>query len=179
MKADELLAGVAERSLDHERRALAAVKGLTDAQFNLPVDGEWSVAKVFRHLIMADGPYLDAAADSLQAAGADTGREVKHSIVGKLLIRGSAKNANTPAPKFLIPEDVDYSKDIVGEWKALKERLREVAERAKGSDLSFGVRNPFIKFFPMNVGDLIAVIDVHTERHVSQIEERAQIARSK
>lgn len=179
MKAEELLAGVIARSGEHESRAIAAIEGLTDAQFNMAIDGEWCVAKVFKHLCLADRPYLDAAESALEKAGADKGGEVKHTLVGKLLIRGSAKNANTPVPKFLVPEDLDYSTDIVDEWQALKVRLRELSERARGHDLSHGVRNPLIQLFRMNLGDLFAVIDVHTERHVCQIEERAKIARAK
>jgi len=79
----------------------------------------------------------------------------------------------------LIPGDMIYSTEIVDEWQTLKNRLRELSELAKGFNLSHGVRNPFIKMFRMNLGDLFAVIDVHTERHVCQIEERSKVARAK
>jgi hypothetical protein len=179
MTFDELLAGVEASALEHEQRALAAVEALTAEQINTPVNGEWSVGKVLKHLCMADEPYLDAVETALAnpraAAGSDNYR---HTLVGKLLIRASGPGANTPAPKFMVPPDASYSKEIIEEWKSLRARLRDLAIRAKGADLSAGVRNPFMKFFRMNLGDLFAVMDVHTERHVGQIEERANIARN-
>ena len=177
MRFDELLKDVAARSLDHEQRAVAAAQNLTEEQLNKPVDGEWSVAKVFKHLCLASEPYLIAMEKAVRECKDETG-EVKHTWIGKMIKVASGPASNTPAPGFLMPPEYALSKDVIREWVGLEVRFRELCEASKGKDLSHKVRSPFIKFMRMNLADMFAIMDVHAERHVQQIEERSKIVSS-
>jgi hypothetical protein len=174
MTFDELVDGAAARSLENEQRAVSAAEPLTDEQFNKPVGRDWSVAGVFKHLCLASEPYLDAMEKAIAECRPGSG-EVKHSWLGKFLIKASGPNSNSPAPGFLVPPDYKLSKEVVSEWRGHEARFRKLCEMAKGKDLSYKVRNPFIKFLRMNVADMFAVMDVHAERHVGQIMERSRI----
>jgi hypothetical protein len=177
MTYDELVANVSARSNDHVARATAAAEGLSVEQFNSPAGKEWSVARVFKHLCLADEPYLKAIEEAVPVSKAGSG-EVRHSWVGKLLMKVSGPGGNAPAPAFLIPPELALSTQVIDEWIGYESRLRGLCDMAKGKDLSHKVRNPFLKFLRMNVADLFALMDVHTERHVRQIEERSDLARA-
>lgn len=177
MTFGELLEGVAARAAEHERRALSAIEGLSSEQFNKPAGKEWSVAHVFKHLCLADEPYLNAMQEALASAKDGTG-EVQHSMVGKFLIKVSGPEGNAPAPGFLVPPALALSRGVVDEWRKHHTRFIELVESAKGKDLSTKTSNPFIKFLRMSIADMLAVMDAHTERHVRQIEERSRLARN-
>ncbi len=177
MTYEAFLEGVAARAKEHERRAVAASEGLTSEQFNKPAGREWSVARVYKHLCLADEPYLMAIEGALSRAPTGSG-DVKHSFVGKMLMKASGPGGNAPSPAFLIPPALALSAEVIEEWKRYRGTFLRLVESAKGKDLKVGVKNPFIKFLPMKLADLFAVIDVHTERHVRQIEERSRLVRN-
>jgi hypothetical protein len=174
MTFDELTFDAAARSAEHEQRAVDAAQGLTDEQFNQPVGGEWSVAKVFKHLCLASEPYLIAMEKAIAECKPGSG-EVKHSFLGKIVIHASGPSGNAPAPGFLNPPDYALSKEVIAEWSGHEGRFRKLCEMAKGKNLSLKVRNPFIKFMRLSVADMFAIMVVHAERHVQQIEERSRI----
>ena len=177
MTFDAFLDGIADRAKEHERRAVSASEGLTSEQFNKPAGQEWSVARVYKNLCLADEPYLVAIENALANAAAGSG-QVKHSFFGKMLMKFSGPDGNAPAPAFLIPPALALSTDVIEEWKGYRSTFIRLIESAKGKNLSMGVKNPFIKILPMKLADLFAIIDVHTERHVRQIEERSRLARN-
>lgn len=177
MTFNALLESVAARAEEHERRALAAVEGLSSEKFNRPAGTDWSVAQVFKHLCLADEPYLNAIEPAIAAAKLGDG-EVKHTLIGKLLMKVSGPGGNAPAPGFLIPPDLPLSLEVVEEWRGYQKRIVRLAELAKGKNLSHRVRNPFIKFLRMSIADMFGVVDVHNERHVQQIEARCRSAKS-
>lgn len=177
MTYEAFLEGIAARAREHEQRAVSASDGLTSEQFNKPAGKEWSAARVYKHLCLADEPYLMAIESALSRASAGSG-DVKHSFVGKMLMKASGPDGNAPSPAFLIPPALALSTEVVEEWKRYRATFLRLIESARGKDLSVGVKNPFIKFLPMKLADLFAVIDVHTERHVRQIEERSRLARN-
>ena len=175
MTYQEFLAGVAKRSEEHQQRAVNAAQGLTSEQLNAPAGKEWSVARVFKHLCLANEPYVKALEEAVAKVGAGDG-DVKHSFVGKLLIKASGPGGNAPAPAFLIPPALALSKEVIEEWRGYQQRILSAAVACGGKDLSMDVRNPFFRILPMKLADLFAILDVHNERHVQQIEERSRLA---
>ncbi len=93
-----------------------AVAPMNKKQLNQPMsNGDWSVARVLKHMILANGPYLDILSKLIEAA--PTGSTiVKHTWFGKALIKFAGPKGNaSPAPK-MVPDDLDYSKEILDIW---------------------------------------------------------------
>jgi hypothetical protein len=175
MTYDEFLSGIAKRAEEHQQRAVSAAQDLTSEQFNAPAGREWSVARVFKHLCLANEPYIKALEEVVAKVGAGHG-ETKHSFFGKILMKASGPGGNAPAPAFLIPPDLALSKEVIEEWRGYQQRLIAATSACSGKNLSMGVRNPFFRIIPMKLADLFAILDVHNERHVQQIEERSRLA---
>ena len=177
MTFDQLLNNVISNAEAHRQRAELAAAPLNSHQFNKPSGRDWSVAHVFKHLCLADGPYLHAIDKAITLARPTAGEsKVRHTLIGKMLMKASGPNGNAPAPGFLIPPPLPLSKEVMEEWTQKKAKLVELAEFAKGKDLSMRVRNPFIRLITLSLADMFAIVDAHTERHVRQIEERAKLA---
>lgn len=136
--------------------------------------GEWSPARVYRHLVLSNDPYIAKMNESLATLPSTSGsKEFKPTWFGGFLAKQAGPGTNVPAPKPLVPEAKEYDASVVSDWAASHEALIGVMERARGKDVvTKCLRNPFLPVFRMSLGDCILIFTNHTERHILQIEER-------
>lgn len=177
MTSKELIDSVRSSAGDHVKRIEAAFDGRTDDHLNRQrTSGEWSPYEVIEHLRLSNAPYhamMDAVLKSAPAASGDA--LVRHTMVGRFIIKGAGPSGNVPAPKAFVPAKSVYSRELYEVWKKQQETLQRLCDEAEGKDLmSTRVRNPLVKFLRLNLADCFAILDQHTERHVRQIEERVK-----
>jgi len=172
MYTDAYIDDVARRYADLEARTRDAFAELGPEGINAAKPNEWSPGQILRHLVMANQRYLD----NMEAALSDAARgdsPLRHTLSGKLLVKASRPESNTPAPKFLHPEPGPYSETILEALASQLQRAGDIAERARGVDLSAArFRNPYAALLRMNLFDAFEILAVHGERHVRQVEER-------
>lgn len=156
-------------------RALRAVERMDQSRWNASArDGEWTVPQVFRHMWLANAPYLTSMRRAIEAAPSGPDVEARHTWFGRFLLKAAGPTGNAPAPKALHPEPGPYGREVVNAWRAQQDETSELARLAEGRDLSAArFRNPFIRVVRMNSADGFAILLEHTERHVLQIEERS------
>lgn len=169
-----------DECIDKNKRFLdAAVQAVRD----LPVDklnrrtvnGEWSPAQVFKHMVLANTPYEPLVVKALASLPLDsTNQQVQNTWFGSMLGKFAGPTKNVSPPKQMIPGDDQFPASVVQEWAAQQQRLIGLMESAKGKDLNKKcMKNPFMPLFGMNLADCFLVFTEHTDRHVRQIEERA------
>lgn len=180
MKCSELLERVRTELPRLQSEALDAIDALDDDEFNTPVDGQWSVATVVRHLVLSDGPYVDRMRVAIESAPLAEDSEVRPTFLGKQILKFAGPKGNAPVPKPFVPESKRFDRKVLGDWESCNAAFVELAALAKGRDLARGrFRNPVIQFASMNLCDGFAIVVDHTERHVIQIVDRAKRIRER
>ena len=145
---------------------------LSSTQLNWkPSEDQWSIGQIFEHMHLATAPYLQPMTEAIENAPFDRKGEVRHSWIGKLIIKAAGPDSNAPAPKQLIPGSGPHNGTVIEKFVADYQRLAELAGLAAESDLvRTTIRNPFISLIRMNMADCFAVQISHAERHLGQIE---------
>lgn len=171
MKFSELLDQVLEQTGSQEKRVTEAISGL-EAKLNEKTSAhDWSVLGIIHHMVTAHKYYLEAIEEAIASGVQGAEGEIKHTWLGKLLLKINKPGGNFPAPKILRPNDPSYPNEILDEWRSQLRRAAQLAERARGLDLNNSrVRNPFLKPVHQSLGDCFAIMVVHLERHVQQVE---------
>ncbi len=179
MTTDDLLTRCIAENQRLKVEAQNAVSQLTKEQSNQPMpNGDWSVARVLKHMILANAKYLEILPPLVEAANAGS-PDVKHTWFGKALIKIAGPNGNVSPPAQMVPEDVVYEKLIHDEWVVQQNTAIELMQRAVGKNTNLlRFKNPFVRLFTMNASDAFAIMTTHTDRHVQQIQQRATIVTS-
>lgn len=173
MTQTELLDGSTRVVEDLLVRLPRALEGLTADQMSRPAPGgPWSLAGIVDHMTVSMEPYLSAVEPLLVDGGAEAGRPVSNTFMGKMITRGAGPEGNVPAFGATLPRVQAYDDGVLEAWTARHRQFLTFAERARSADLSQRFRNPFISFLRMNVVDFFTILPAHGERHVRQIEER-------
>ena len=173
MHTEAFIDDVTRRYADLESRARAAFAKLGPDGINAAGAGEWTPGQILRHLVMANQKYLDNM-ESAVATATRGDSPLKHTLAGKMLVKVSRPEANTPAPKFLQPEPGPYTETILDAFVSQLQRATAIAESARGANLTATkFKNPYAGWLPMNLFDPFEILAVHGERHVRQVEERA------
>jgi hypothetical protein len=172
---------------DVRRRILARVEGLGDAAHGArPAEGAWSVAEIVEHLSITERrvthaiegmlPKPDEASDGGAAGGANAdgaatygGTAAPSSFTPFSLdeYAEQARDRKIEAPEFIRPRGIPLADALAGlrESRAALERLRP---RFHAADYSKLLTHP--AFGPLNVGQWLAFVGMHEERHLAQIE---------
>lgn len=165
-----------ERSFhDQLLRADGLPEKFDERAWNLAPSGGWSPAQIFEHLVLSNEPYLDIFDRALSAARDGGEAPVKQSFLGKMILKAAGPAGNAPAPKAFVPGPGPFGREVYVRWRAQQERLIAFCAAAKSKDLgSARVRNPLLKWVRMTLCDCFLIMADHTERHIRQIEEKAQ-----
>ena len=161
-------------------RVRVAAAGLTPDQLNQPTaSGDWSIAQILDHMMLAHGSYLEILPPAIAAVGPGGEAPVRLTGIGKFLVKASGPGGNAPAPKPFVPKRAPYDPAVLEEWVAQTNQLRDLFLSARGKDVNRkSLRNPIFKIFGMNIADVMSIAEAHFERHVGQIEERAATVRA-
>ena len=156
-------------------RAKIVAAKLGDSKLNISAsEKSWSSGQIFEHMIIANNFYLPAMRAALEGAEAGAG-EVKHSLLGRLIMKGAGPEGNVPAPKKMHPRRGPYTQEVVERWLDQHKEILALLDRAKSVDVAgTPMRNPLLPLFKMNLADAFAIVTLHGERHIGQIEELAK-----
>lgn len=160
-------------SLSERAAASASAAKLEDLNRTANPD-EWSVAQIFEHMRLGHQLYVDTIRSALDAATpvAASG-DVRFTWLGKLIAREAGPSGRAAPPRVMLPGAGPFGADVIEHWTLCQSQIAALAQRAADYDVSaIRVRNPIIRFIPMNLADCFAIVLGHTERHVAQIENR-------
>lgn len=172
-----LLDDLQRRAADGETRLRALVEPLSTAQLRWnPAPGAWSVGQVLEHLTVSADGYLPRLRALLERAPARRGPDAawKPTFVGGLLLRSLAPSSTrrVPAPRawrVVAEPPVDAPARYLAAHGELRGLLRQAGD--SGADVArLRIASPVSRLLRLNVGDALATLVVHAERHLGQIE---------
>jgi hypothetical protein len=141
-----------------------------------PPDGGWSVGQVLEHLLISDRSYVVRMRPLIEAAKArgapTTPAAWRPTLAGRLLIRSLSPEATRklPAPKIYRPGPSPRP-GVVGEYLRSLDDLASLMRAARGLDLGrLRMSSPVSRLLRLHVGDGFAIMVVHAQRHLGQIE---------
>lgn len=162
------------------REAAALTDGLSAAQLAWsPAPGRWSLADVMAHLNIAGRIYLDAIAHVLagaRARGLEDRGDYRPTLTGRMMawaLGPGQQRIRMKAPSIFRPAEgtraIDGPRELAT-WRALHVEMEERIREAAGLDLRRArFVSPAARLVRMNVGDAIAVLLVHEQRHLLQM----------
>lgn len=158
---------------NHQVRCLA--QALSDPELTRrPAQGGWSVAEVLEHLVISGGDYLRLMRPAITAAreaGAhDQGRAWQPTLTGRVLVHSlrTGRSGMLKSPRAWQPRS---PRERVREaFFASQQELASAAREAEGLDLArIRTHSPLSKLIRLNLGDCFLILNVHCQRHLSQI----------
>ncbi len=173
MESDAFLESVESRLRDLTARGVALDSRIGSSQWDWsPGPNKWSAGQIFRHMVLANRPYVDripAAVDRVPRS--ERNEQPRFTLFGRFLIRAAGPTGNAPAPKALDPGPGPIPRESFAEWQAQNETLIGLCEAARGKRLDvLALRNQLLPLFRMTLADCFELIAEHTERHIAQIE---------
>ncbi|MDT5061872.1 MAG: hypothetical protein QOH63_2331 [Acidobacteriota bacterium] len=162
-------------TIDETRERLyQRVEGLTDEQANAhPSENAWSVTDIMEHLtIMEDRLARMMKVMLAKAEGASTKSnggaiEIKPFSLDQLIERSQAEKY--VAPEAVRPSGTLHLTDLLARMRVSREELRALQPRIEATDLS-AFTYPHPAFGPLNFYQWLALIGLHEQRHLNQIE---------
>ena len=142
-----------------------------------PSPDKWSVGGHIAHMVLVNGPYLNAVADSV-AKAREAGRlgdgPYRHPWFGRWFA-GSME----PPPKRrwktdrrMVPDPLLAGDDVLASFRDCQGELARHAEEARGVDLGRArISSPFLKILRFSVGATFGILLSHNRRHVWLIRE--------
>src|SRR5262245_59785654 len=114
MQCSEFLATIERRLEDQIKRGRHAGHSLSPDRLNQAADPKkWSAAQIFEHMMLGNAPYLQTIQKGIEAANRGAEVEVRHTLVGKLIIGAAGPKGNAPPAKPMIPGPGPFTPDIV------------------------------------------------------------------
>lgn len=165
-------------ALNDDRQALiAAVSGLTEAQFAYqPAAGQWSIADVLHHLVLVEeanqklfGMMLKKAAESGAPADPSPDESVTDAIspYSQALLDREQK---VTAPERVQPVSAITGEAALTRLQAVRENTVAAAEKLGQYDLSL-MKWPHPLFGELNLYQWFLFVGLHERRHADQISE--------
>lgn len=147
------------------------VQGLTSAEASFqPTNGGWSIAEIVEHLSIVEDQLLKLITTLLkktEEAGRTNPMMLSFEVsLQSILERSQTEKYSTrdkflPTGKMTVSHSLQMLRDIQTQLHSLQPRLQSV-------DLTFATFPHWI-FGPLNLGQWLAFIGLHEERHLAQI----------
>ncbi|MDT7540718.1 MAG: hypothetical protein QOE33_622 [Acidobacteriota bacterium] len=167
---------------DVRRRLVARVESLGDAEQGARAsDDGWSVAGVVEHLSLTERRVTKALDGMLPKSGSATEADEDTSAPRNFTPFSldayveQARDKKFEAPEFIRPRGVSFTDALahLKESRAALEALRPRFERA-----DYSAQFPHPAFGMLNLGQWLAFIGIHEERHLAQIERTLEAMKS-
>ena len=162
-------------AIDETRERLyKRVEGLTDEQANAHRgENRWSVTEIIEHLaIMEDRLGRMMKMMLAKAEGASKGItgatvRIKPFSLDRFIER--SRNEKYTAPEAVRPSGTAAMDDLLARMRNSRQELRALRERIEATELSM-FTYPHPAFGPLDFYEWLALIGLHEERHLNQIE---------
>jgi hypothetical protein len=173
------VAQIFEKIDETRQRLYNRVEGLSDEQANAHQNANaWSVKDIIEHLTIMEDRLLRMMKVMLtKAEGASTQTtsggavEIKPFSLEKLIER--SRSEKYTAPEAVRPEGTAKLDDLLARMRGSREALRALQPRIEATDLS-AFTYPHPAFGPLDFYQWLALIGLHEERHLVQIESVLQ-----
>ena len=174
----ELLAALDASSAEASRIA----GPLSEEQFRWqPSPGAWSVGHCLVHLAMSNRVYVEAmrpaAAKGLPRP--DAGATLEPGFFGRAFIREMEPPAKRrmPAPSKIVPRLSQPKAEVVAEFDAAQQELRDFAIACESLDVNrTRFVNPFLKLIRFSLATGLLVSAAHERRHLWQANNVTRMA---
>ncbi|MFW5697787.1 MAG: DinB family protein [Fimbriimonadaceae bacterium] len=160
--------------IEQNRNLLGEFKGLGKEQLNWKLrKGEWSVAQCLQHLIKINRSYFDTIEKKLYSASPPKDPKEKFNLSWKakmaIKLNGPNPPFRIPTIKALKPSSITFDTDIVEQAEDLLKRELQVLEASRSVDIKRTIIvSPFGKMIQLNLGEMLALIAWHDNRHLLQ-----------
>lgn len=161
--------GIAKELARTEARFLAAVEGLTDAQWSFkPAPDRWSIAECAEHIASAE-PMIRSGIDAAMKKQLPS-ESVAAARQDDAVLKGIVDRSQ----KFKAPEPLQPTNRFGSGPAAVEAFRKERAETVRLATASTGLRTTGDKHFafgPLDSYGWLLFLSAHSERHTLQIEE--------
>jgi uncharacterized damage-inducible protein DinB len=162
-------------TIDKTRERLyKRVESLTDTQANAhPGENAWSITDIIEHLMILENRLAQMMKMMLtKAEGASKGKsdgaiKIKPFSLDQFIER--SQREKYVAPEAVRPSGAANLPDLLARMRASREELHTLQPRIEATDLSM-LTYPHPAFGPLDFYQWLALIGLHEERHLSQIE---------
>lgn len=157
---------------DVRRKLYAQVEALGEARHGARgAAGGWSVAEIVEHLSITErrvSQALDGMLPQVEVAAGGDDAGAKQSFVPFSLdaFVEQARDQKFEAPEMIRPRGVALP-DALAHLKESRAALEAMRPRFERAD--YAVKFPHPAFGPLNVGQWLAFVGIHEERHLRQI----------
>jgi hypothetical protein len=142
-----------------------------------PSPAKWSVGGHIAHMVLVNGPYLEAIAGSLSRAR-ERGRvgdgPYRHPWFGRWFagsMEPPPKRRWKTAPK-MVPDPLVAADDVLASFRGCQGELARLVEASRGVDLGRArLSSPFMKILRFSVGATFGILLAHNRRHIWLIRE--------
>ena len=157
---------------DSRREFLAAVEGLSDAQWSFkPAPERWSVGEVAEHIMLAEG-LLFAKAEEAIAAKPNPDWEAKTAAKTAFLERALvSRERKAQAPEPIVPKGNFTRAEIMKRYEEGRARTLKFIRETKLPLSEYTSEHPFKVFNTLNAYQWVLYIPLHNLRHDQQIAE--------
>jgi uncharacterized damage-inducible protein DinB len=161
------------QAMDATRNRLyARVGGLSEAQESArAAEGAWSVREIVEHLAIMEERLSRMMAVMLakaESAGAPSAAQAMQPFTLDHFIEGN-RGQKFQAPEQVRPTGEESIAALLERLRASRNFLSGLQQRMEATDLS-AMSYPHPAFGPLNVYQWLALIGLHEERHLAQIE---------
>lgn len=140
-----------------------------------PDPSEWSIGECLDHLCVVNEKVLAVLAPAITSAPPLTAERAKQPYkwgwMGKMFIKlaGPEVKTKAKAPKPFQPRATEVGAGIVEKYLRDQERIRALVDAADGRVLyDSKVPSPAFKLIRLKLGDYLAFVIAHEDRHVQQ-----------
>jgi len=157
---------------DSRKEFLAAVQGLTDAQWTFkPAPDRWSVGEVAEHIMLAEG-LLFAKVEQAIASKPNPDWEAKTSAKTAFLERALlSREHKAQAPEPIVPKGKFTRAEIMSRYAEAREKTVKFIRETQLPLNEYTSEHPFPVFNTLNAYQWLIYIPLHNLRHDQQIAE--------
>jgi len=168
----ESLSEIFEALHNTRERIYARVEALGPEQYSYKEEGGWSVAGVIEHIGAAEARIVSRVRASISRA--ETAGELGPASnlfqpISPDEIRSRSTLTQFQAPPDFVPKRESPLDELVNEIKASRAELLELRPKFEQLNLS-NLRFPHPAFGPLDLYEWLALVVLHEDRHLNQIE---------
>jgi hypothetical protein len=164
----EFVIGMLEENSD---KFLADIEKISETQWKYkPAVGQWSIAEISEHIVLADGLLLSIAQNSLKSAADNSKANALVDKENSMIERLKDRTQKSRAPDALIPTNrYATKKELIAAFKIAREKTTMYVKNTKDPLKNHIVSHPL--FGELTAYQWLVMIPAHANRHVAQLEE--------
>ncbi|NVN96626.1 MAG: DinB family protein [Bacteroidetes bacterium] len=145
----------------------------TEALNRKPAHDKWSAAECLEHLNLTAKGYLKNIPKEIVAnsKSSNVSDEYKPRVLLKIFaeITGPDSRTKMPSPKSLISHSSSLDKTVVDDFIKIQDEFLSIIKKINMNSLkNVKVAWPALKFFKLQLGEILIMTIAHQQRHINQ-----------